>query len=142
MKRQEKFKNTATFTFYNANPKNRITGDCVVRAIATATEIPYNDVVQGMTEIYIKTGYVWNDSKGIAKYMEAIGWTKHKQPKKPDGTKYTGAEFCRRIQKGAENLGAVVANIGGHHTVAIIDGVIFDTWDSTRGCIGNYWVKG
>ena len=36
MKREDKFKDTATFHYYNANPKNRITGDCAFRAISTA----------------------------------------------------------------------------------------------------------
>lgn len=30
MTRQEKYPNTDTFTYYNANPKNRITGDCML----------------------------------------------------------------------------------------------------------------
>jgi aspartate-semialdehyde dehydrogenase len=41
----------------------------VVRAIATATGIPYNEVVKGMTDIYLKTGYVWNDKKGIEMFV-------------------------------------------------------------------------
>lgn len=39
MKRQEKYPETRTFHFHNANPKNRITGDCVTRALCTALEI-------------------------------------------------------------------------------------------------------
>jgi len=35
----------------------------------------------------------------------------------------------------------VIANIGGHHIVAIIEGRVWDTWNSTDGCIGNYWTK-
>ena len=37
--------------------------------------------------------------------------------------------------------GTCVANIGGNHTVCIKNGKVHDTWDSTDGCIGNYWVK-
>ena len=149
MKREEKYKNTSTFTFYNANPKNRITGDCVVRAIATATNIPYNDVVKGMTEVYLKTGYVWNDTKGIDAYMKSIGWVKHKQPRNIDGTKYTGKEWCAYITAKFDNYDAdrenyynIVANIGGHHTTAFVDGTCLDIWDCTDKCVGNYWIKG
>ena len=35
----------------------------------------------------------------------------------------------------------IIANIGGHHIVAIIGGKIKDTWDSSSGCIGNIWIK-
>lgn len=148
MKREDKYKNTSTFTFYNANPKHRITGDCVVRAIATATGIDYNEVVKGMTDVYLKTGYVWNDKKGIDAYMKSIGWTKRKQPRNIDGTKYTGKEWCRFLTAKFDNWDAdadqyksIVANIGGHHVTAFIDGMCLDIWDCTNKCVGNYWVK-
>ena len=40
MKRQDKYQDTDYFKFYNANPKNRLAGDCVIRAIATAPSSP------------------------------------------------------------------------------------------------------
>ena len=58
--------------------------------------------------------------------------------KKPNGKKYTGEEFCREV---AIKSRRYVANIGGHHVVAIVDKKVHDIWDSTDGCIGNYWVK-
>lgn len=88
-----------------------------------------------MAVVSCETGFALNDSKGIAKYMEAKGWRKMPQPKKPNGLKYTGAEFCKIFK------GTCVANIGGHHTICIKDGKVWDIWDSTDGCIGNYWVK-
>lgn len=146
MKRQEKYPDTNTFHYHNANPKNRITGDCVMRAIATATGIPYNDVVRGLAEITIKTGYCGLDNKGMDAYLKSIGWVKHSQPRKFDNTKYTGEEFCEELNLGArKGLGAIIANIGGHHTVAItkVNGryKVCDIWNSTNGCVGNYWVK-
>lgn len=42
MKRQDKFPDTTTFHYHNANPHNRITGDCVTRAETVVLEIPYN----------------------------------------------------------------------------------------------------
>lgn len=137
MKREDKYKETDTFHFYNANPKNRITGDCTFRAIATATGKAWGDVVMEMAEMSVKTGYAINDKKGIERYMKQIGWVKHPQPRKWDNTKYTGKEFCREFEPNK-----VVANIGGNHVVAIMDGKINDIWDSTDGCIGNYWTEG
>ena len=37
--------------------------------------------------------------------------------------------------------GVCVANLGGNHTVCIKDGKVLDIWDSSGGCIGNYWIK-
>ena len=138
MTRQQKYPDTATFHYHNANPKSRITTDCVIRAICTALEIPYNQVVMELAEQQCMTGYDRSCNTGIDKYLQSKGWVKHKQPRKPDNTKYTGAEFCERART-YENY---IANIGGGHIVAIVGGRVWDTWDSTDGCIGNYWTKG
>lgn len=146
MKRQDKYPDTSTFRYYNANPKNRITGDCVVRAVSTATGIPYNEVVMGMAEIWCKTAK--DPFYDVDEYMKSIGWVKHKQPRKWDNTKYTGVEFCNELNRGYDICvsGSVVANIGGHHIVAIKEDElgyrVYDIWNSTDGCIGNYWTKG
>ena len=58
-----------------------------------------------------------------------------KQPRKANNKKYTGKEFCKKHNE------TCVANIGGHHVVCIKNGKVHDIWDSTDGCIGNYWVK-
>lgn len=146
MTRQEKYPDTPTFHFYNANPKNRITGDCTFRAISTALNQSWEQTVMEMAELSCKTGYAINDKKGIERYLESKGWTKMPQPKKWDGTKYTGTEWCEGLFKREYFVGkSVVATIGGHHIVCIkeINGTykVWDTWNSTYGCIGNYWIK-
>lgn len=134
MKRQEKYPDTSTFHYYNANPHNRITGDCCARAICNALEIPYNQVVMEMAEFQCKTGYCAEQL--IDRYLKSKGWVKQPQPKKNNGTKYTGKEFCKMI-----TCKRAIANIGTNHIVAIVSGKVEDIWDSTDGCIGNYWTK-
>lgn len=136
MKRQEKYPNTDTFTYYNANPKNRITCDCMFRAISAATGLAWEECVKLYYSTVIESYYA--DEKALDKLLQKLGWEKHKQPRKPDNTKYTGTEFCRQIAETDVNY---IANIGSNHTVAIIDGKVHDIWDSTDGCIGNYWTK-
>lgn len=133
--RREKYPDTKTFKFYNANPKGLFTCDCVARAICTAFDEPYEKVLREMFEMQIETGYEYTDTKAIGNYLESKGWTKMKQPRKANNTKYIGKEFCELFE------GTCVANIGGGHIVCIKDGKVHDTWDSTNGCIGNYWVK-
>lgn len=152
MTRQQKYPDTDTFHYHNQNPKNRITGDCAIRAISTGTGIPYNEVVMGLARLQCETGY--DADKCIDKYMKSVGWVKQKQPRKDDGTKYTGADFCRwlSVNYGKGQIGDIVCNIGGHHMVAIKptnsgDGIncrykVHDIWNSTYKCIGNYWTKG
>ena len=141
--RQEKYPDTKTFHYYNANPKGRITTDCVIRAIATALEQDYNKTVMELAEMQCKTGYDDGDKKLYDKYLQSKGWVKCNQPRKNDNTKYTGKEWCRELQRlNCRSRMRMVANIGGHHIVAIIDGKVWDIWNSTDGCIGNYWIKG
>lgn len=145
MTREQKYPDTRTFHYFNANPKNRKGSDCVVRAVCTALEQSWEDTVREMTEVGLKHGFLLNDDKTIDKYMEYKGWVKCRQPRKADNTKYTGKEWCRRLQAmeipTCQRMSKIVANLGGHHTVAIMDGKVYDIWDSTDGCIGNYWIK-
>lgn len=151
-KRQRKYPDTDYFHFHNANPKGKMTTDCVVRAISTALGQPYGQTLMEMAEMTIKTGYMYNENKGIDKYMQSKGWIKCKQPRKSDGTKYTGREFCRtlthpiyseelNLTNKSFEMNRVLANIGGHHIVAIMSGQIYDTWNSADGSIGIVWVK-
>lgn len=144
MKRTDRYPDTSTFHNFNANPKNRITGDCRIRAIAVACEVPYNKVVMDLARIQCETGYDQCTNQGLDILLKEYGWIKQKQPRKKDNTKYTGEEWCKLLQKDPFVVigGArVIANIGGHHMVAIVDGKVWDTWNSTDGCIGNYWIK-
>ena len=141
MQRQDKYPDTNTFHFYNANPHNRFTTDCVIRAISTATEIPYNQVVMEMAEMQCKTGFDPSENKLIDKYLKSKGWTRRPQPKKADNTKYTGTEYCE-ILKGDQTI---ICSLGTHHMACIkrIDGQlkVWDTWNSTSGKVGIIWSK-
>ena len=140
MRRGAKYRDHATFHFYNANPFGKYTGDCVVRAISVATETDWEEVVLGLATTACLTGYSMCSKEGFDKYLENHGWVKNPQPRKANGKKYTGKEFGRWAVK--NGIDRAVAKIGGHHVVAVIDGKVWDTWDSTGGCIGNYWTKG
>ena len=144
MKRQEKYKDTQTFHFHNQNPKGKYTTDCVKRAISAATGIPYYDVVRELAEWQCRTGLDAGEKRLHAKMLAGYGWKMKPQPRQDDGTKFTGVQFCKWLTKN-HFTGNIIANIGGHHIVAImpIDGKykVHDIWNSTRGCIGNYWIK-
>lgn len=126
---------TDVFQYYNANPKNKRTSDCVTRAICTALNQTYEQTVEELTAFWLKTGYEMSDVKCFGKYLESKGWIKNRQPRKEDNTKLTGKEFAKTFK------GVCVANIGGNHTVCIKDGKVVDIWNSTDGCIGNYWTN-
>ena len=146
--RKKRYPDTATFHWHNANPKGKITGDCTFRAISTALEQSWEQTVMEMAELSCSTGVAINDKTGIENYLKSKGWVKHKQPRKDDNTKYTGTEFCKEMLRydseidTGSDMHHIIAMIGGHHIVAIMSGQVWDIWDCTRKCIGNYWTKG
>lgn len=50
MTRKEKYPDTTTFHYYNANPHNRLGGDCAIRAVCTALNQPWDTTLREMTE--------------------------------------------------------------------------------------------
>lgn len=153
MKRLDRYPETSSFIYYNRNPKNRITGDCAFRAISLGLNEDYNKVVMEMAENMCKTGYALNDAKGEESYLETKGWVKHKQLRKDNNKKYTGTEFANWLSVNYPNgeIGNVICHIGGHHIVCFKptwhgEGIncrykVHDIWNSTAGCVGNWWTK-
>ena len=135
MNRMEKYPETKTFHYYNANPKGRITGDCCFRAMAVALNQDYNETLKEMVEVMCKTGYALNDTKGVEAYFKTKGIAKMKQPRKSDGTKYTCGEFCETIAKKGKRYFICVAN----HFIAVVDKKAWDIWNSTGKTVGNYY---
>lgn len=136
-------KDTPYFKFHNANPKDRRTSDCVVRSISLATGISWEETLRNLTELAIKHSLMPSDPKLYSRYLSSLGWTKRPAPRKPDNRKYRGrewVEFCRK-QNSILYPATQIAHIGGNHIVCIKDFRIHDTWDSTNGSIGNFWIK-
>ena len=144
MRRQDKYPTTPTFQYLNANPHNRITTDCVIRAIAVArsgakTEKKAKNmwtlVLNDLVALSQKTGFVYDDTKCYAKYLEQVGFEKRPQPRFANGTKMTLREFIARHPKGT-----YVVNMPSHLT-AVVDGKNYDIWDCSKSSrrVGNYW---
>lgn len=126
---------TKYFHYYNANPKNKHTADCVVRAISLGLDKRYKEVLFDLTELSWETGYDPTSKQVIDKYLKQNGFIKMKQPRWGNGTKFTGKEFCTSIKRTA------IISIGSHHLSCIKDGKIWDIWDCSGRCVGNYWIK-
>lgn len=122
--------------------------DCVCRAIAIATKLPYIDVYKGLGAL-MKAQKPRNDGKRpnttprnrvpnkiTRKYMEQIGWEWVPTMKVGQG--------CT-VHLKADELpkGRLVVKLSSHVT-AMIDGIIHDDHDPGRGgtrCVYGYWRK-
>ncbi len=111
--------------------------DCVVRAIAIAAQLPYQQVYDALkaaaphksprTGVFTKT--VW-----FRRFMVALGWTW-------EPTMFVG-QGCK-VHLCADELppGRIICSVSRHY-VAVIDGVIHDNHDSRRNgrrCVYGYW---
>ena len=120
-------------------------GDCVTRAIAIATGKPYQEVYDAINaageqerrsknrrgKSSARTG-VYKPT--IRKYLESIGW-------EWTPTMFIGSG-CK-VHLRAEELpaGRIIVNVS-KHTVAVVDGVVCDTYDPSRGgtrCVYGYY---
>ena len=137
------------FVNVNNNPKNKKSCDCVIRALITTLNLDTETIIKDLTQIYLTKGWFLTDKKCYSKYLETKGYIMNKQPKKFDNTKYTAEEFCEYLNKNKYIKGTVMAHVGGHHVSTFVntgteknrDYRIYDIWDCSLKCVGNYWIK-
>lgn len=120
---------------FNANPKNRKTGDCVIRAISLALNKSWADTYREMTEHCIPKGYMLNYKDGYKSYLKKLGYEMLKMPKRFDNTRYTVKEFADEL---AEENSIYILSIANHVTV-IKNKDLYDIWDCSKKSVGNYW---
>lgn len=142
------------FEKLNLNPKGIKAGDCVIRAIALATDQTWDDVYNNLCQLGLKMKRVPNEKKVYEKYLEQLGWIKHKQPRAynyEDGhsssmSKYTINELIDKldgdklISGGCPHIVVSVAN----HLTCLEDNhgyQIMDTWNCGNKYVCNYWTK-
>ncbi len=137
---------TNYFHYYNANPKNRHVGDCLLRALSKALDVSWDDVLDGLVVFAHKTKQPPGEQSNFEKYLSQMGYVKVAQPKHPDGTKLTGEEFCELLDDaGIEN--DVLANIGAEHITVFVDvgggfeHQCWDIWNCTKRKIGKVYMR-
>ena len=124
-------------------------GDCVVRAVAIATEQPYTAVYEALSagsraqrkskrtrgKVSARNG-VNVRRKWFRDYMTSLGW--EWTPTMGIGT------GCKvHLHDGELPGGRLVVSVSRHYTT-VIDGVIYDTVNPRRGnyrCVYGYWSK-
>lgn len=124
------------FVKFNNNPKGYRTNDCVIRAIALATQTLWEDVYWELAKLGIKKGLMMNDNKNWKAYLKKLGFQQQKMPKREDGTRYTLREFIDEL---AEDGKTYIISIAKHLTV-VKDKKLYDTFDCSKKSVGNYWI--
>jgi len=120
------------FKEFNAHPKGIKTGDCVVRAIATATNKDYLECRRELNQKKRELGFSgYKDTLFLYKYLESNPRLIFKAVKGEPRIK--GSDFTKLHPKGT-----YILKMAGHIT-ACIDGVILDTWDCTYRSVYTAW---
>lgn len=122
------------FILSNPNPKNKITGDCVIRAISIATGKSWDDVfVELMAKSFDmkdmpSTNQVWGA------YLHDLGYKRTIIPNEcPDC--YSVQDFTNDHPSGTYILAT------GTHAIAAKNGNHYDTWDSSGETVIYFWEK-
>ena len=116
----------------NPNPRGKQANDCVVRAIAVATERSWADVYadlcrKGRMECDMpSSNSVWGA------YLKEEGFEQFLLPESCPRC-VTVRAFCDRYPRGTFIIGT------GHHAVAVMDGDYYDSWDSGDEVPSYFW---
>lgn len=119
---------------YNPNPTGRNVGDCSVRAVSLALGIDWESAFDLIAEAGKSMGDMPSSDSVWGAVLRQHGFYRSAIPNNcPDC--YTANDFC------IDNpWGVYVLGFGGH-VATVIDGDIYDVWDS-RGCVPVYvWYR-
>lgn len=116
----------------NPNPLGKQTSDCVVRAIAIATNKSWREVYRELCDLgeieceMPNSNYLW----GL--YLKELGFEQFLLPESCPQC-ITVQAFCERYPEGTYVIGT------GTHAVCIIDGDAFDSWNSLGESPSYFW---
>lgn len=120
---------------YNPNPVRADgVGDCAVRAIAKALELTWEEAFARLAANGYLMGDVISSDTVWGSVLRQEGFIRAAIPNTcPDC--YTVEDFCRDHPEGVYVLKS------NGHVATVIDGSLFDSWDSSRQVPIYYWTK-
>lgn len=122
------------FKFYNPNPAGRSVGDCSVRAISKALNIDWEQAYNLLSDFGFRMGDMPSADSVWGAVLRSNGFYKAPIPNMcPDC--YTAEDFCIDYPYGVYVLGF------GGHVATVVDGSIYDSWDSSMEIPIFYWYR-
>ncbi len=122
------------YVYFNPNPVGRMVGDCSIRAIAKALDISWEDAYAKVAANGFRMGDMPSSNSVWGSVLRQNGFYRKSLPDFcPDC--YTAEDFCRDNPTGVYVLGF------GGHVATIVDGVLYDSWDSSKEIPQYFWSK-
>lgn len=119
---------------YNPNPVGRFVGDCAVRAVAKALGVDWETAYVMISLNGFLMGDVISSDSVWGAVLRSHGFNRKAidNDLPPD---YTVENFARDNKHGTFVLGT------GGHVVTVVDGTIYDSWDSSREIPQYVWYR-
>ena len=119
---------------FNNNPMSRTVGDCAVRAISLALGVAWEEAYNLITD----AGYAMGDMPSSDSVWGAVlrrhGFYREAIPNScPDC--YTVEDFVKDFPRGVYVLGF------GGHVATVIDGNLYDSWNSLQEVPVYFWYR-
>lgn len=119
---------------YNPNPVARSVADCAVRAVAKALGVDWENAYAMIAANGYRMGDMPSSNSVWGAVLRQHGFRKYAIPNEcPDC--YTAEEFADENPSGIYVLGF------GNHAATVIDGDLYDSWDSSNEIPVYYWHK-
>lgn len=110
---------------YNPNPTGRSVGDCSVRAVAKALGVDWEDAYIMIADNGFDMGDMPSSDSVWGAVLRQRGFYRTSIPNTCPKC-YTADDFCRDNPRGVFVLGF------GGHVATVIDGDLYDSWDSSN----------
>lgn len=122
------------YVYFNPNPVGRMVGDCSIRAIAKALDVSWEDAYAKVAANGFRMGDMPSSNSVWGSVLRQNGFYRKSLPDLcPDC--YTAEDFCKDNPTGVYVLGF------GGHVATIVDGVLYDSWDSSKEIPQYFWSK-
>ena len=119
---------------YNNNPFNIHDDDCAIRSISKITDKPWEKVYMDLAVLGITKGRMPTTKAVCNSYLSSLGFERELIPNTcPDC--YTVEDFSKDYPTGEYILAT------DDHLVAVVDGNIYDTWNSSNEVPMFFWKR-
>lgn len=122
------------WTEFNNNPTGRSVGDCAVRAVSKALGVSWERAYSMIATNGFAMGDMPSSNSVWGAVLRENGFYRKAIPSTAPSD-YSAEDFCRDNPRGVFVLGF------GTHVATVIDGVLYDSWDSSNEIPVYYWYK-